>query len=51
VSGADFKLGLNFKNITAATIETVSKDYNTGITQIDKVHSNPQLLIWLEGKW
>lgn len=46
-----FKLSLNLKNITHATIETVSTDYNTGTTQIDKEKSTPIILLSLEGKW
>ncbi|MFA6630350.1 MAG: TonB-dependent receptor, partial [Sulfuricurvum sp.] len=50
-----FKLGLNLKNITSATITTTSKQYDTsGVltqTQIDKEKSQPQILLTLEGKW
>ncbi len=46
-----FKLSLNLKNITHATIETVSNDYNAGTIQIDKERSTPVILLSLEGKW
>jgi len=46
-----FKLSLNFKNITHATIETISYDTTTGTIQSDKEKSKPLILLSLEGKW
>lgn len=46
-----FKLSLNLKNITSASIETHSYDDNTGTTQIDKEKSAPVILLSIEGKW
>jgi len=46
-----FKLSLNLKNITSASIETHSYDDNTGTTQIDKEKSAPIILLSIEGKW
>lgn len=50
-----FKLQLNVKNITSATVETTSRLYDTSgtitQTQVDKEHSKPQVLLSIEGKW
>lgn len=50
-----FKLQLNVKNITAATVETTSQEYDTSgmitQTQVEKEHTKPQVLLSLEGKW
>ncbi len=50
-----FKLQLNVKNITSATVETTSHLYDTSgaitQTQVDKEHSKPQVLLSIEGKW
>lgn len=50
-----FKFQLNVKNITGATIETTSRLYDSvgaiTQTQIDKEHSEPQILFTIEGKW
>ncbi len=50
-----FKLQFNVKNITASTVETTSRLYDTSgaitQTQIDKEHTKPQVLLSLEGKW
>lgn len=49
-----FKCQLNLKNITRATVETTSNYYDglgALVTQIDKEHSKPQILLTLEGKW
>jgi len=46
-----FKLSLNLKNITSASIETHSYDDNTGTTQIDKEKFAPIILLSIEGKW
>ncbi|MDP3464459.1 MAG: TonB-dependent receptor [Sulfuricurvum sp.] len=49
-----FKLGLNLKNLTASTITTTSQRTVSGVlneTQIDREHSQPQILLSLEGRW
>lgn len=49
-----FKLGVNLKNVTASTITTTSKRSVGGIvmeTQTDREHSEPQILLTLEGRW
>jgi len=50
-----FKCQLNVKNITGAMIETTSRLYDSvgtiAQTQIDKEHSEPQILFTIEGKW
>lgn len=49
-----FKLGLNLKNLTALTITTTSQRYVSGVlneTQIDREHSQPQILCTLDGRW
>lgn len=51
----NFKCQLNLKNITSTMIETTSNMYDdagtlTG-TQLDKIHSKPQILLMVEGKW
>ncbi|HEX5709840.1 MAG TPA: TonB-dependent receptor [Sulfuricurvum sp.] len=49
-----FKLSLNLKNITSTTIETTSAGYSGGVLnvyQVDKLNSDPQILLTLEGKW
>lgn len=49
------KCQLNVKNLTGATIETTSRLYDSAgaiaQTQIDKEHSEPQILFTIEGKW
>ncbi len=51
----NFKCQLNLKNITSTMIETTSNMYDdTGTltgTQLDKIHSKPQILLMVEGKW
>ncbi|MDO9208772.1 MAG: TonB-dependent receptor [Sulfuricurvum sp.] len=49
-----FKLGLNLKNLTASTITTTSQRTVSGVlneTQIDREHSQSQILLSLEGRW
>jgi len=50
-----FKLQLNVKNITASTVETTSRLYDTAgaitQTQVDKEHTKPQVFLSIEGKW
>ncbi len=49
-----FKLGLNLKNLTATTITTTSQRTVSGMldeTQIDREHSQQQILLSLEGRW
>jgi len=51
----NFKFQLNLKNITSTMTETTSNLYNSAgtltSTQLDKIHSKPQILFMLEGKW
>jgi len=51
----NFKFQLNLKNITSTTVETTSNTYNSigalAGTQVDKIHSKPQILLMVEGKW
>lgn len=51
----NFKFQLNVKNITSTTVETRSNSYDSvgalSTTQLDKIHSKPQILLMLEGKW
>jgi len=50
-----FKLQFNVKNITASTVETTSRLYDTAgaitQTQVDKEQTKPQVLLSIEGKW
>ncbi|MFZ3052096.1 MAG: TonB-dependent receptor [Sulfuricurvum sp.] len=50
-----FKLQFNVKNITASTVETTSRLYDSAgaitQTQVDKEHTKPQVLLSIEGKW
>lgn len=49
-----FKVTMNLKNLTTDMIETTSKQYNNNVlevTQNDFEHSQPQILLTLEGKW
>ncbi|MFA6145611.1 MAG: TonB-dependent receptor [Sulfurimonas sp.] len=51
----NFKFQLNVKNVTSTTVETTSNTYDgTGAlvgTQLDKIHSKPQILLMVEGKF
>lgn len=50
-----FKAQINLKNITAATVETTSKQYDSlgNLTQVqrDRDYSHTQILVSIEGKW
>jgi iron complex outermembrane receptor protein len=49
-----YKLGLNLKNITQESINTVTKRYSGGVlsaTQSDHENSQMQVLLSLEGRW
>jgi len=50
-----FKLQFNVKNITASTVDTTSRLYDTAgaitQTQVDKEHTKPQVFLSIEGKW
>lgn len=49
-----FKAGLNLKNITAETIKTTTRRYESGVleeTQTDRENSRFNFLITLEGRW
>ncbi|MCX6074722.1 MAG: TonB-dependent receptor [Campylobacterales bacterium] len=50
-----FKFQLNVKNITSTTVKMRSNSYDgvgaLSTTQLDKIHSKPQILVMVEGKW